>query len=176
MLACPSGTVFFVRIMQERCPYISGTLSANYKNVVPDWQESSFYLTDEFVRIFEKIDCSGMKASQVTNIDCTFNNMIRDKNGRVKLFDFEWVFSFPVPYEYTAWRVGYLLYGQYRVYLRNIISQSTFLNEIGIDDSKQMLFQKMDDSFMEFVYGKGYKAAYMLHYKKNSFMQNIRVY
>ena len=41
MLACPSGTVFFVRMIYERCPYISGTLSARLKNVVPDWQESS---------------------------------------------------------------------------------------------------------------------------------------
>jgi len=28
-----------VRIIQEHCPYISGTLSASYRNVVPDWQE-----------------------------------------------------------------------------------------------------------------------------------------
>ena len=41
MSACPSGTVFLVRIIRERCPYISGTLSASYRNVVPDWQESS---------------------------------------------------------------------------------------------------------------------------------------
>jgi len=30
-----------VRIIQERCPYICGTLSASFKNLVPDWQESS---------------------------------------------------------------------------------------------------------------------------------------
>lgn len=28
-----------VRIIQEHCPDISGTLSASYRNVVPDWQE-----------------------------------------------------------------------------------------------------------------------------------------
>ena len=47
MSACPSGTVFLVRIIRERCPYISGTLSASYRNVVPDWQESSIdYLSN----------------------------------------------------------------------------------------------------------------------------------
>ena len=30
-----------VRIIQERCPNICGTLSASFKNLVPDWQESS---------------------------------------------------------------------------------------------------------------------------------------
>ena len=42
-----------VRMFQERCPYISGTLSASYKNVVPDWQESS--------RSRKKLDSTGFK-------------------------------------------------------------------------------------------------------------------
>ena len=32
-----------VRIIQEHCPSVIGTLSVCYKNAVPDWQESSYY-------------------------------------------------------------------------------------------------------------------------------------
>ena len=42
-----------VRKMQERCPNNSRTLSASYKNVVPDWQESSAIVSAGHNRLAE---------------------------------------------------------------------------------------------------------------------------
>lgn len=57
-----------VRIIQERCPYICGTLSASFKNLVPDWQESSGYFPEKFGLVnFEPEHSQGLRRILVDN-------------------------------------------------------------------------------------------------------------
>lgn len=159
----------FIDLTKE---YVDAYLKPKQSSIVP------FYVTDSFVKIFGSIDVEDihLRAAQPCNIDLCFHNMKRQSNGDVAVYDLEWVFEFPIPYEFSIWRATDYLYSEYYAYLKNSISKVDYLNEIGINNIKQKLFSKMENSFLEYIMGKNRKEAYTLKYKKHSIMQQVRIY
>ena len=86
--------------------------------------------------------------------------------------DYEWLFSFPIPIEYTIWRSLHILYDTYRAYLRNTIREDEFVDRFGISKEYSRLFLIMENNFQKYVYGN--EGHYMRHYKKTALMNNMR--
>lgn len=136
----------------------------------------SFESTEMFKTVFGDERCENMYATSVSNIDLSFHNLKRQSNGKVMSFDFEWVFDFPIPYEFVIWRAADIIYTEYHAYLRNKISRVDYLTAIGIGQDKQKIFRKMDRHFIDYVYGKRCCEEYTSKYKKRSFMSQIKFY
>lgn len=138
------------------------------KNVV------EFHPSEEFEHVFGCICSINAKSLKYTNIDLSFANLKRTPDGEVYNFDYEWVFDFPIPYEFVLWRMYSQLYGKYGVYLRDKISRSDFLTELGISASEMNCYESMDKHFLTYVSGEKRKEEYLRNYRKSSMMQDIK--
>lgn len=142
---------------------------------VPGSKTISFYKTDEFVAIFGE-DCpDDAKCLPVSNIDITLSNVKLLDSGEVVNFDYEWVFDFPIPYEYIIWRMLSQLYAKYMVYLKRTFSKKEFLVSVGLDSAKFGVYENMEASFAEYVFGKRTEELYLKNYRKGICMSDIRM-
>ena len=133
-----------------------------------------FVQTEEFVKVFgEEPHCAGYSLP-VTNVDLIFSNLVINRNGAVSNFDYEWVFDFPVPYEYVLWRSAYQLYDKYAVYLLPQITKDEFLTEVGIERTNIPMYKRMEKKFGEYVCGERGCEKYIDNYEKAVCMQNIQ--
>lgn len=155
----------FIRQVQD---IIKNYLTPNEKDLV------EFKLTNEYKNIFGNNYPRHDQSMRVTNIDCLFSNLRIAKDGRVYNFDYEWVFEFPIPYKYPLWRALNQLYVKYAVYFKEQLSKHVFLKNFGIDIDSTLIFEKMEQQFAQYVFGKDNMEKYLYNYRKNAFMQNIR--
>ena len=144
--------------------------------LMPTVKLKEFEITDEFRKIFGDVTPDKCMTTSYTNVDLVLSNMKRDLDGKVRCFDFEWIFDFPIPYEFPIFRAAYLLYDKYSVYLKNQMNRKQFLSEIGFDDGVQEIFFLMERKFMEYVTGDGYCEEYTRQYRKGIIMPDYRVY
>lgn len=86
-------------------------------------------------------------------------------------FDYEWVFDFPIPYEYALWRAVDQLYDQYAVYLKNKISRRDFYDQCGLDSGRAGIYKRMERNFSNYVYGN----KYIEQYKKHVITQTVNI-
>lgn len=107
-----------------------------------------------------------------TNIDLSFSNYKRIEDGNIGVFDYEWCFSFPIPEEYVIWRALHQIYGTYRMYLKKVISEETFIGKFDINCEQSKIFLQMESGFQQYVYGKA--NHYQYQYKKPAFMSNMK--
>lgn len=127
----------------------------------PDEKEmTDFVLTEEYRRVFGNVDIKGSKCLKVTNIDLIFSNLRLTGEGEVYCIDNEWVYEFPIPYGYVVWRAASQLYTKYRIYLQNKISQSVFLETIGLTEDCFALYAAMEKNFINNVWDEDYKKRY----------------
>ena len=89
-------------------------------------------------------------------------------------FDYEWVFDFEIPYEYVMWRALYQLYEKYAAYLKAHFSKRKFLILLGIAEENISIYEAMERSFSECVYGKNNRENYLTLYQKRAIMQEVR--
>lgn len=121
---------------------------------------TGFVMTDKFREIFGKQYPTGVKCLKTTNIDLIFSNLRRTKEGEIFCIDNEWVFDFPIPYEFVLWKALVDLYTKYAVYLRNDISREQFLNRFNIDKERAGIYENMNKNFCKHVLGKDYMVNY----------------
>lgn len=137
-------------------------------------QKREFYITKDFEEVFGKEGPKKSFSLAATNVDLIFSNIKLCQQGRLINFDYEWIFEFPIPYEYVLWRAAYLLYDKYAVYLIPQISKEDFLIKVGIAQENLSVYQKMEDKFVEYVYGKDRCEYYTSHYEKNIVVQTLQ--
>ncbi len=135
---------------------------------------TAFKFTKEYEEIFGNNYPQNSRSLRITNIDCLFSNFKLSKDAKVYNFDYEWVFEFPIPYQYVLWRALRQLYIKYLVYLKDQISEREFIKQFGIDTENMLIFERMERKFSEYVFGKGNREGYLSNYKKSAFMQSIR--
>lgn len=121
---------------------------------------TAFALTDKYRVIFGDQYPVGAKCLKKTNIDLIFSNLRRTKEGEVYCIDNEWVFDFPVPFEFVLWKALFNLYTKYAVYLRKNISREQFLRQFNIDKEKADIYENMNENFCDYVLGKDYTVNY----------------
>ncbi len=128
-----------------------------------------FYITDKFKRIFGSVVPKHCRSLKVTNIDIIFSNL-RLKEDKVYCFDNEWVFDFPIPYEYVIWRVLWDFYEKYVVYLKSNISWIEFVGCFGIIKENDRIYREMEICFNRYVYCDKY---YLDNYRQMIINSNI---
>lgn len=121
---------------------------------------TAFAMTDKYRAIFGDQYPTGAKCLKKTNIDLIFSNLRRTKEGEVYCIDNEWVFDFPVPFEFALWKALFNLYTKYAVYLRKNISREQFLRQFNIDKERADIYENMNESFCNYVLGKDYTVNY----------------
>lgn len=112
-----------------------------------------FYLTEDVKKIFG--DCSSlnnkeMKVCYPTNIDVIFDNIVCQED-KWKIFDYEWVFDFPVPKNFIVYRsIFYLIY---RSPYEEKLNQMDLYGKAGIPEEEIGLYQQMEQKFQKYVVG-----------------------
>lgn len=125
-----------------------------------EFQFEDFVITDEYTKLFGENHVKNGKCLKRTNLDMTFSNLRMGKNGKMYCIDNEWVYSFPIPYEYVVWRAVYQLYGKYMIYLRNEIPIEDFYTAVGLNLDNIAIYLKMEESFRKSIYTQDYLSNY----------------
>lgn len=132
-----------------------------------------FYITDEFVTIFGGQAPTEKGSLKFTNVDMIFSNLRLTSGGELYCIDCEWVFDFPVPYEFIIWRSAMCLYLEFKAYLKNQITAEKFLVKIGIPKENIPVYENMEKNFQNYVYGE--TANYLENYRKKIILQSIKI-
>ena len=138
-----------------------------------EWEEE-FVITDQYKTIFGEIGVStSEKSLKVTNLDLALQNMIL-KDGIVYCFDYEWIFDFPIPYEYVIYRSVVSFYNKYHMYFLKKLSRIEMLSQIGVKAENIPVYDKMETKFREHIFGDNLKENYLKNYVKPSGMIEIK--
>lgn len=121
----------------------------------------NFEVTEEFQGIFlgEEVwpeDESDVSLS-VTDIDLIFANVICE-NEKWWIIDYEWTFSFPIPFCYLIYRcLFYYFYANPK--RREFLSEEELYEQYGITQTRRALYAKMEEQFQSYIFG-GYLPLY----------------
>lgn len=133
--------------------------------------------TDGFVSVFGDEDCEGMRAASCVDIDLIPENVI-DCDGTLYVMDYEWIFDFPVPADYAAYRtIRTLLYSGGR---RKSLEIYDLYDRIGLNKRQREIFDRMESCFQRYVLGERTTAAMLYShigkpvYKCSEIMESIR--
>lgn len=107
-----------------------------------------FVKTQAFIDVFGDAQLpEGLTTCDYSNIDMIMDNFI--VSGRsLTLLDYEWCFDFPVPIEYTLFRMFYYTFEKWN---REEYVMQTLCPLLGIPESAVSAFQKMEKVFREYV-------------------------
>lgn len=146
-----------------------------HKYLLPEEeQRNSFVQTKEFESVFGCEAPEGEYSLSVTNVDLIFSNFKIDQTGSLVNFDYEWIFEFPIPYEYVLWRAVYQLYDKFAVYLLPQMTKEAFVIKAGIKEKNLPIYKKMEKKFGEYVCGERGCEKYINHYEKSVVTQTIQ--
>lgn len=134
-----------------------------------------FKVTPEYRNVFnENYVKTQEKSLKISNADMTLHNFIIDNAGEVYCIDYEWIFSFPIPFEYIVFRMLNDFWGNYGMYLTKYMSKKQMMVEVGIKEENIIIYEKMENSFAEYVYGKNRSEDCLSRYKKGNATISIR--
>ena len=109
-----------------------------------------FYYTDEFEHIFGNTEgLEGCKCSKVTNIDMILSNVI--VNDTFNMIDYEWTFTFPIPYKYVVFRLCFFLIHQCNVNKK--MSMDDLMYRYNISEHEYYVFGEMEKHFQKYISG-----------------------
>lgn len=151
-------------------PYVEGETFGNYlrslfhanesdekiRLALQEWRtflngnESNVTVFEESVQSREIFgDASGMvgdKALRITNFDCISDNIILSEDGR-KVIDYEWVYDFPIPEEFTYYRVLKMFF----LDNANLFNFAKLLSLAGINEDKVSVYEKLLQNFDTYI-------------------------
>ena len=127
---------------------------------------TGFYMTPEYESIFGRTECFvGETATCVADVDLVFDNIMRRKTQWI-LLDYEWVLEFPVPVSFLRFRTAVYFYDRHNLYFSKWYSRIAYLEKVGIPADKIDIFDRMEQSFQEYVRGEGLKYYSLKKYEK----------
>lgn len=132
-----------------------------------------FKMTKEYERIFgnDKVETQE-KCLQVTNLDMILSNLIL-QNDKIICIDYEWIFDFPIPYEYIIYRCIENFFYKYGMYFSRNVDLRAILKKVDVKEENIRVYAQMQKNFYEFVYGEGQKYQYLKRYVKPCGMVNV---
>ncbi len=139
---------------------------------VNDFCRGAFTVTDDFMSVFgtgltdEELETlKSDTACAVSDIDALFEN-IMDTDDGVLFLDYEWVFEFPVPEHFVAYRILYYFYEQAASLMKGV-SRAAFLESYGISQKMAGIYARMEQNFQSYVHG-GNQKIYLENYLHGS--------
>ena len=130
-----------------------------------------FKLTEAFREVFGEKAPHQAISLKVTNVDFLFHNIIVQQKTAY-LIDYEWVFDFPIPYDYVRWRTLIQLFNKYRMYFSKEDTFEKYRRICGVSDELDEIFRCMEIHFMEYVHGEG---RYAERYLKPAYTSTTRL-
>jgi hypothetical protein len=110
---------------------------------------------DRLLEVFGRpLENQDIRAPCMANLDLTFDNIIIDAEGNYRIIDYEWVFEFALPMEFLIYRSVKRFNFKYREYLEAFVALPEILAHVNIDVGSREAFDKMEEGFQEYVYGK----------------------
>lgn len=167
--------VYFYRYRHSAETMIVQLKGLIHKYLLPEEEQRiPFVQTKEFESVFGCEAPAGEYSLSVTNADLIFSNFKIDQTGSLVNFDYEWIFEFPIPYEYVLWRAVYQLYDKFAVYLLPQLTKEAFVIKAGIKEKNLPVYKKMEKKFGEYVCGERGCEKYINHYEKSVVTQTIQ--
>lgn len=115
----------------------------------------------EFTKIFGPVKSSakGKKVEMLSVgcVDISLNNLFYDEAAsKCSLIDYEWIFSFPVPYKFVLWRALYMFYQEHSAYQLNqiLVPLHDLYDTYDITDVECDIFIQWEYHFQEYVLQK----------------------
>lgn len=139
--------------------------------LIPDSKQLiKFVKTDEFINVFGDNDIKDTLSMKVSNVDIIFSNLKEGLDGKIYAFDFEWVYTFPIPYRYLLWRPANEAYYTYQAYLKTKININQYFMQLGFEKEEIKIFQNMEKNFGFYVAGNNWVEEYTKNYVKPAIM------
>ncbi len=138
---------------------LAAVFSVQDKYVVP------FEMTEDFERVFGKVEIPETPALNPANIDSLLTNFARNDSGTY-CFDCEWVCNFPVPIDFIKYRILLYLYVTQMHAQLNGASLEEMLGWFGFSPRDCAVYWEMDDRFEQRVHGEGRRYIYTERYRK----------
>lgn len=127
------------------------------RRLLAEWKEliegnetniCKFYMTQGFKDIFgEEEELLGDRATSISNVDCSSDNVIFLDSQDRKVIDYEWVFDFPIPVDFLFYRVLKMFYD----YNRDFFEWEKLLALSLIDVRKLDIYERIAQKFDEYV-------------------------
>lgn len=121
-----------------------------WKQLVSGKDENScqFYRTDGFAKIFGEVpELLGKKATAVSNVDCTCDNIFMLEGGQIKILDYEWVYAFPIPVDFVWYRVLRLFHAT----CCEAVSWKMLAPFLSITEKEMQIYDRMMNNFNDYV-------------------------
>lgn len=138
-------------------------IDRKYTGVFEVTDEYREYFGDSFVETKEM-------ALQVTNIDMALQNLIV-ADGKVFCIDYEWVFDFPVPFEFVLYRCAEVFYLKYGMYFMHQYNFESFVEMVGVKKENIAVYRQMNAFFYRKTSGEGN----IERFRKESGMLEIKI-
>ena len=136
--------------------------------------EDDFIVTEKYKKVFGEIWVdTPEKSLKVTNLDMLLQNMVL-KDGNVYCFDYEWIFDFPIPYEFVIYRCITIFYNKYNMYFSKKLNRVQLLSQVGIKSQNIHTYDAMEKKFQEKIYGKNLEEYYLKQYEQSRGMIEIK--
>lgn len=112
-----------------------------------------FVVTSEFTEVFGKIPELKDISFPVSNVDGLFENLM-ELDGRIWVIDYEWVFDFPIPVGFLAYRNLYYFFQRFKgTFQWDDASLPEYLGQFGIKKELTSIYQRMEERFQAYVHG-----------------------
>ena len=129
---------------------ITAILEEYEKRILTQTPEIPFEQTESFEKVFGRVTVKEqMAATEVTDIDLIFSNIIVDADGSWTVIDYEWTFLFPIPKLFVLYRGLYFLYHQ--VLAKRNWSYTELMEQAAITEPMQEMFRKMEQQFQSYL-------------------------
>lgn len=168
-----SAEAYLYRYRRDTHKFVEQT-----KNIINSYLNTNgeemidFYLTPEYEKVYGKSYVEGGKCLKRTNVDLIFSNLILTNEKEIYCIDNEWVYDFPIPYEYVLWRALSQLYVKYIIYLRGSFSMNEFLVELGLNCENFDVYAKMESSYSQGIWAVDYRH----NYRKPTVTMDARIF
>ncbi|HIT90172.1 MAG TPA: hypothetical protein IAC41_07120 [Candidatus Merdenecus merdavium] len=138
--------------------------------------KNKFVISEDFRKIFGDVEgLEGKEAGINLNIDMSFDNIIFGEDGSPNIIDYEWMFRFPIPIEFSAFRAINAFWVKNHRELYGRVEFEEILGAAGISLDDYQIYLKMDERFLEYVNGDEYSYNQILEQYKEKvhYVQDI---
>lgn len=114
------------------------------------YSQEKWVISDEFRKVFGDAELENVMGCSFADIDLVPENIIMCDDGQY-IMDYEWIFDFPIPADYVAFRaIRTFMYSGGK---RRGLKEADLYAQAGIDSNQIMEYQRMEDNFQAYVYG-----------------------
>ncbi|WP_040952371.1 hypothetical protein [Gorillibacterium massiliense] len=149
-----------------------------YKEVLTDHGEIQLKKTsdinDEFCAVFGVLSKEyTFEYLPVSNIDVSFDNLVVN-DGKLTMIDYEWVFTFPIPFNYIVYRNIIAFYNKFNSKLNKnkFISVEEVFKLFDIYEDDIIIFSQMESNFQKYVHGNN-SNIYNVHLKETYYLSDL---